>query len=480
MGDLVGQVNSHSSTRLIILHTNDIHGRVEGLARVASLVEQIREENQDAHVLYFDLGDSEDYSNRLSNLTKGVVMHRLLSVAGCDAVAVGNAAMPRYGPQVLRDHVAASRYPHLLANLRMPDGDLLPGVQPTALLDLDGFKLGLIGVSDAMDGYEQFFGIRALPVAPLVHELAQSLREQGAHAVIVLSHLGLKADRELAAEVQGAVAIILGAHSHDLLPEGERVADVLIAQAGNYAEHVGRIDLEWDGAELTVLGASTLPVPESTLPSARVVSEVETIESEVERFMAEIVGELVQPLDYTPDRECDVANLMADALRDRFQADVGLLIVGHAFNGPLPAGRLSRVALWDACPSTANPGVATMTGAQLIAMVKRGLDPDRAAEMPHSLRGRARGPMHLSGASLRDGRLFVSEQPVDSGREYSVAASDYEFEPRFEYADAEWNLNPSYDVPIILREALEEYLAAHSPIRVESGRVQGRFASTRT
>ena len=88
-------------TDLIILHTNDVHGRVEGLSRIATLVERIRSDSRDMPVLYFDLGDSEDYSNRLSNLTKGAAMHRLLSVMGCDAVAVGNGAIPRYGPGVL-------------------------------------------------------------------------------------------------------------------------------------------------------------------------------------------------------------------------------------------------------------------------------------------------------------------------------------------------------------------------------------------
>ena len=68
---------------LIILHTNDIHGRVEGLARIATLVEQIRQGQPDTPVLYVDCGDSEETANRLSNLTKGVAMHRLLSAAGC-------------------------------------------------------------------------------------------------------------------------------------------------------------------------------------------------------------------------------------------------------------------------------------------------------------------------------------------------------------------------------------------------------------
>ena len=43
--------------RLTILHTNDIHGRVDGLARIATLVARIREETPHP-VLYLDAADN--------------------------------------------------------------------------------------------------------------------------------------------------------------------------------------------------------------------------------------------------------------------------------------------------------------------------------------------------------------------------------------------------------------------------------------
>jgi 2',3'-cyclic-nucleotide 2'-phosphodiesterase (5'-nucleotidase family)/protein-S-isoprenylcysteine O-methyltransferase Ste14 len=458
-----------SASRLVILHTNDIHGRAEGLARAATLVEHIRSESGGAPVLYFDLGDSEDTSNRLSNLTKGVSMHRLLSAAGCDAVAVGNAALPRYGPQVLKEQAGASRYPHLLANLLMPDGSHVPGTQPAALLDLGALRLGLIGVTNPQEGYATFFKLRALPAPPLIRDLSAGLRKQGAGAIALLSHMGLEGDRELAAELQDEVALILGAHSHSLLPEGERVGRVLIAQAGEYAEHVGRIDLAWDGEQLSVTRIAVLPVGDTTPPSARVLSEVAAIEHEVEQFLDEVIGELAEPLDYASDRECGVAHLMAEALRQRMDAEIGAAVAGQAFTGPLPAGPLRRITLWDICPSTANPGVATLTGAQLAEMIRRGRDLQRAAERPHMLRGQARGLMHLSGATVSGEQALIDGQPLDPVRAYRVASTDYELEPTFGYVDADWHLNPQYELPIILREVLAEYLAARRPPHVQTG-----------
>ena len=95
--------------------------------------------------------------------------------------------------------------------------------------------------------------------------------------------------------------------------------------------------------------------------------------------------------------------------------------------------------------------------------------------------------MHLSGAVVRDSRLLVGGQLVEPEHEpfdfaqdtYQVAGSDFEFEAIWGYTDADWDLHPSYDVPTILREALEGYLATHSPVSVELGRLTLPFGDLR-
>jgi len=458
-------------TKIIILHTNDIHGRIEGLTRIGALVSQIRAENDDAAVLYFDVGDSEEYANRLSSLTKGIAMHRLLVTAGCDGVVVGNAILARYGPRAVTDQAAAIAYPHLAANVRFSDGRAIPGTRSTAIFQAGPLRLGVIGVTSEMDNYGRFFDLQITPTFPLVRELAAELRDAGADAAILLSHLGLEADCEIAAALPDDVPLILGGHSHNLLPEGEWVGDVLIAQAGEYAQHLGQVELDWDGHRLRPIRATVLPVAESMPPSPDVQAMVNRIEAEVEEFLDEIIGELAHLLDYATDRECGIGNLMADALRHRADAEIAVAVPGPHFDQGLPAGPLRRETLWSICPSTANPGVADVTGAQLAAMVQRGLDPEFAADRHRALRGSARGFMHLSGAVARDGQLIVDGQPLDPERRYRVAGSDFEFEPVWSYTDEAWHLAPEYEADVILREAVDEYVRTQSILSVEMGRL---------
>ena len=145
--------------------------------------------------------------------------------------------------------------------------------------------------------------------------------------------------------------------------------------------------------------------------------------------------------------------------------------VGQAFTGPLAAGALCRGDLWDVCHSTANAGVARMSGAQLAALVALGQDPAFAASSAGPLRGKPRGLVHLSGATLRGGRMLVGEEPVEPEREYVVAGTDWELEPYGGYVREGWGLDPRYDMPTIVREAVEEHLAAYGPARAAAGRL---------
>jgi 2',3'-cyclic-nucleotide 2'-phosphodiesterase (5'-nucleotidase family) len=421
-------------SRLVVLHTNDVHGEIEALARVATLVERIRTES-DCPVVYVDAGDVEETTTWISNVTKGAAMHRLLSAAGCAAAAVGNASWLRYGPQVLPAHAAEASYPLLLANVRAPDGSLFGGTRECVLVG----QLGLVGITAP---YLQFgietFGASWVEEAPLVRRLAAELRERGAEYVVLLSHLGLEDDRRLAPELAGAVDAILGAHSHDVLPHGERIGGVLVAQAGDRGRYLGRLELGPEGAseELLQMGEEVPLHP-------AVVAAAEAIEPEVEAILAEVVGELPEPLD--PEAG---ARLFGDLLLARLGADVAVVVPGQAFTTGLAAGPFTRGDLWRACDSSANPGIVTMTGTQLAAVLERGRNPDVAASTAQVLRGRPRGVLQVRGLDVPDPK-----------REYRVAGTDWELEPNGGLVEEEWGLRPDYEFPTIVREVLEEHFA---------------------
>lgn len=463
--------------RLVVLHSNDIHGRVDALARIATLVEQARAGAGDAAVLYVDAGDVEDTTERLSNLTKGVALHRLLRVAGCQAVAIGNGTVIRYGVEPLVDQAAAGGYPHLAANL-VRDGELVPGAQARALLDVDGIRVGLIGLTptDWRDLYEDALGVELPDELPIVREQADVLWAEEADLVILLSHMGIERDRDLAAELAGEVTLIVGSHSHTLLPEGERVGSVTIVQAGTFGDHLGRVELVLDDGAVLVERAVAEPVPASTPPHAAVIAEIEAVERELAAWLDEEVGRLAEPLDLAHDRECGATAFMADVVRERMDAEIGVVTCAVAFDAPLPAGPLTRGTLYEACSSPGVSSVATLTGAQLVELVRRGLDPELATDRPRSLRDKPRGLIHVSGGEVRDGRLWVGGEAVDPARAYRVAGTDWELGTYGGYTRPEWNVQVEYDGDTIMREAVEEHLRRHPEVEPPEARIHGPLA----
>jgi 2',3'-cyclic-nucleotide 2'-phosphodiesterase (5'-nucleotidase family) len=417
--------------RLTILHTNDIHGRQERIAQIATIVRH-EKAAADHPVLYLDAGDVEDTTNRLSNLTKGTAMHRLLSLTTCDAHTVGNACWLRYGPAILAEHARASSYPQLLANFTG-----IAGPVPSVLLG----AVGIVGVTDPFDHMadDLDWGFGRADIVETTKALARGLRARGAELVVLLSHLGYQHefppwdDRRIAPHLQDDVDLIVGAHSHHLLEHGERVGRLLLAQARSFGDHIGRIEIDGDR-----LAASVEPVPDDTELYPGVAEEAARIDTEIDRMLAELLGTVDVPLD---------AAWVAEMLRQRFDADVGLYPEGMVL-AVLPPGGVTRGALWEASNSPANPGVTRMTGEQLLDLIARGNDPTFQAESPRALRGRPRG------------RLTVTGGPVEQGRTYTVAATDWELGTYGGYALPEWGLEIRYDFPTIVREAIEEHLRA--------------------
>ena len=470
--------------RLTILHTNDVHGRLEGLARVATLVSEARAASLHP-VLHVDAGDIEDTSNRLSSLTKGTAMHRLLSAAGCDASAVGNGGLLRYGPALLERYALSATYPLYLANLVAGDGSSIAGVRSHGMLEVANAKIGVIGLTDPFDVYSSIFGLQALEIVPLVRRLALQLRAGGAEFILVLSHLGwqhqatdrvLPNDADLARALQTEIDLVIGAHTHHLLPHGERIGRVWVAQAGSYAQQLGRVELVRDSSGWQVESCATEAVLESVAEAKSVLDEKARIEAELETWLAEPLCTFTGDLTYAAATECGSGNVVADALQAFWDAEIGLSLGGMGFLSALSAGVATRGDIFERVPSSANPAVTHLHGWQILEMLVAGLDAAQASASPKSYRGAARGMMHVSNLLRRDGQWFVGtsshHKPLELERVYRVAASDAELEVDSGFTQNSWSIETQYDSSTIMREVLEGYMRNHPLIAPEIGRVQ--------
>jgi 2',3'-cyclic-nucleotide 2'-phosphodiesterase (5'-nucleotidase family) len=257
---------------------------------------------------------------------------------------------------------------------------------------------------------------------------------------------------------------------------------VLIAQAGHYAEALGRVDLTLDAATGRVLArsAQVLDVPEGEPPDPAVLEAIAAAEREVEATLAQTIGVLEAPLDLDHFGECGIGNLTADALRERMDAEVAI-VSSQLFHQGLPAGTITLGQLDRACFSTANPCLTEVRGAQIVAALERGLDPAISQVKHHASRGTPVGIPQISGMVVeydpgaevgrRVQRVMVQGQPLDPHRLYRLAHTDAETIAEVGYLVLEEGQATEHEVPTIVREAIEDYVRRHSPVaRPVSGR----------
>lgn len=469
--------------RLTILHTNDMHSELTAMARLSTFAKRLRRELEEEgrKVLFFDAGDAADRRVQFTGVTKGRAFPRVLAAMGVDLQTLGNAISVTYGPQAAGEMALVSPFPVLAAQFFEDGRPLVEGFQAYALFPLsDRVKLGVVGLTVHNPPLYQLFNLTTPHYLEAARRWLAVVAALGARPVVVLSHLGLREDVQLAENVPG-IDLIIGGHSHDALPQGQMVNGVLIAQAGDYARLLGQVDLEIDAESGTVLSksAALLPVPADKPPDPAVEAAIREAEEEAAAILSRPVAVAAEELELDYFGECAVASLGADALRERMGTEVGLLCSG-LFHRGLPAGKVTLGEL-NACTfSTANPQLSRVRGDQLLAALERGVDPERVHATYKAFRGAPVGWPAVSEmvveydpqASPRIKGVWINEEPLEPMRMYTVAHTDAEvITDTFPagYLILEENQVVRVEVPTILREAIEDYLVAHQPVNRPPG-----------
>jgi 5'-nucleotidase len=467
---------------ITILHTNDMHARLEAMTRLSSFARRLRNQARaEGRLTFFwDAGDAADRRSHLCSITKGAGFSSILNAMEYDLQTMGNAIALPYGPQAMADVARRASFPILAANCRDRSSPLPEGLKETLITSLPhGLQMGVIGLTAPWGGLYEIYGLHFPDTYALTRELVKDLQNQNIPLIILLSHLGLDEDHRLAERMLG-IDLIIGGHSHDLLPEGEVVNGILIVQAGEYAEALGRIDLDLnpETGKIINIKSHVFKVPKEERPDPFVLEAIAALEKEVDELMSQPIGVLEETMNLDHYQECDIGNLVADALRLRMKAEIAIVSSG-LFHSGLPKGIVTLGNLDAACFSSANPCLTSLRGSQIIEALERGLDPIICQHLHHGFRGTPIGTPQVSGMTIhfdpdaktgsRVKNVHIQGEPLSLDRVYLVAHTDAETMPDYGYFQPEQGQLSKHEVPTIVREAiadhLQQYKSMPKPIR---------------
>lgn len=420
--------------RITLVHTNDLHSHFDIWPHTATVIRQevARAEDAGRPVAYVDAGDHLDMSNVVSYGTRGLVNQRLLVLLGCRAMTIGNNELYRLRLHELTGLAARSPFPYFGANMQDLKGQPLPGIQDWIIQNLGPVRVGLFGLTVASPA-ARALGVDHPDDTETIRRCVAELRAAGAHVIVFLSHLGLDFDRPVA-EANLGVDLIIGGHSHSVLPEPEVVKGVYITQAGWAGKYVGVLDLEvdLDARRLTACDGRLVPVDPVAVPAdehtLRVLKEGER---DADAALSEVLTTLPVALTHDPLGESRLGPLVAEVLRRRANAEIGMVPGGQALTG-LEAGPVTRKQVIEVMQAMFIPALLHFTGAQLQQMLAQSQDPTHYGHKLYAggMRPRANpiGRIFHSGLAYTVGPdkgildLRVNGEPVDPDRIYTVGA----------------------------------------------------------
>jgi 5'-nucleotidase len=263
--DILDIVNKEKLVKLTILHTNDMHSRIDpfgpndkkyanqgGMSRIANLVEQIR--NKESNVILLDAGDIFQ-GTPYFNLFGGEIELKLMSQMKYDASTMGNHDFDN-GIEGFNKVLHNANFPFLCANYDFNDTILKGKTKPYHIIEKQGIKIGIFGIGIELDGLvdSRLCGNTKYndPITA-ANKYAKLLKEEHAcNMVICLSHLGheyeseILSDKTLAKSTEN-IDLIIGGHTHTFLEKAVTFSNkigqpILINQAGWAALSLGRVD----------------------------------------------------------------------------------------------------------------------------------------------------------------------------------------------------------------------------------------------
>lgn len=456
-----------------LYHTNDLHSHMEEMEKIHTFVERKRNEAnlRGESFLLVDLGDHADRFRMETEGTMGKANRSILDYTGYDVVTLGNNELLTIPNVDLEEMYNQVPFSIVSSNVRQKENKQLPNwLQPWTIREVKGTRIAFLG---ATVSYPLVYDLLGWQVDDPIESIARdvSLLRSQVDVIVVLSHLGIFSDRKLATAVPG-IDVIIGAHTHHLLKEPERIGTTMLVAAGKYGEYIGEVKMIVDQASQPRFDACVhlIELEESSPSMSKFIHQLRT---EAYHHMAEPIAKLEEALTISWHKESTFANLLADELRTWTGAPIALVNSGVLL-GSLPAGLVSWGKLHAVCPHPINPVVVEISGKAIREALVQSLQPFYQNQniRGFGFRGKMLGSLAVSGLQvvtvpIQEGScvqaVYVGNELLNDNEVYQLATIDM-FTFGSGYVTLKEGKLLKYYVPEFLRDLLKDAIQDSSRI----------------
>ena len=479
------------SSVLTILQINDTHGYLEphpelvwtpdgptyptmgGYARIATVIDKARNNNPDG-VIALDNGDTF-HGTYPAVMSKGGALVPLVNALQLDAMTAHWEFA--WGPHHFQELIKKLNHPMLAINCYDKLSEKRP-FQSSIVVQRRGLRVGIIGIAATIidksmpqqfsEGLRFTSGIDELPA-----EIDRLRTAQGAHLIVVLSHLGFPQDVELAKTIRG-IDVVASGHTHNRLDHPTRVGETLIIQSGCHGSFVGELHLTIDGGRIAGARHHLVPVDAAIAPHPEMETLVERVMALHHATLSEVVGATSIGLHRGTTLYSSMDDALLAAVAKAAKTEIAFSN-GWRYGAPIPPGPVTVNDLWNIIPT--NPPVSSvdMTGSEIREMMEENLERTFSSDPFGQMGGylkRFRG-LAIYGKIENPGghrieQIFASNEVLEAGRSYHVAFVTEQGVPK------KFGRNRR-ELPIDAIAALREYFRSH---RLNADPRAGRFIAS--
>ena len=384
---LLGCTSSISDRRSIaIIGTADLQGMMEpfvqtyeingssrkieggGIGRIATILKKAQKENPSGT---FILSSGDDLMGHYFQTFKGKAIYSLMNKSGYMLYAPGNHEFDK-GPEVFSQALDHGGFEVICSDLAVENTSLEGKCIPYKIIDAEGTKIGFFSLMSEDFPLITTPGKVKLSAMNLVsaRKMVDLLEDEQCDMIVAITHIGLDQDKAIAQKIKG-IDVIFGGHSHEVTRSLVRVNDTLIVNSGEEGSYVVKLELPLDEQHQIKKAEAVYTV----IPVIAPLEKDREVENLLEVYKAQlpatvVLGKTTVEWDLTTDTlrkgESNVADLINDLLRDKFNVDIVMNNAG-AFRGKkvYPSGNITDTMLHEIDEFSNNAYLMTMEGKYL-------------------------------------------------------------------------------------------------------------------
>jgi len=423
--------------KILLYYTNDLHSHFENWPKIVQHWKHQRSyhEQRNEPMFLLDVGDHVDRFHPIAEAMMGSANVEMLNHAGYDCATLGNNEGITLSHEDLYHLYDHAKFDVVCANLENDQTENPSWLKPYSFLTTDqGTKIGIIGLTAPFKAFYELLGWNVYSPFQLLDDYLEEVFDQS-DIVILLSHLGINDDQEIANRYTG-IDVIIGGHTHHLFRDGELVGNTLLTAAGKHGAYVGEVALTWDKEKGELMQkeayAYTLESQEEDEETRQMLDEYNT---QAVNLLNKEVVKLGEPLDVHWFQETRIIKELVHTLKDWTDSDCAMLNAGVLLE-PFEAGSVTKGDIHKICPHPINPCKVTLTGSELLEVIRQAHS-KRFMELKlkgFGFRGEVLGRMVFSGVEVetvkdQEGNEHVKEvrfqgEPLGHNQTYTVATAD--------------------------------------------------------